>query len=107
MLGILIVIGLCAIAFRQYTEVAFEFHRPRVGFGFAGVGFFLAGFFLVQVVEAVLIALLAPDMLNDTAALLIAEILAYILAILIALWVLRIFKRSWARARDNGEMLDK
>ncbi len=106
MIGILIVIGLCVYAYRQYSETAFEFHKSNVGFGFAGIGFFLASYVLFQFIAGIILGLFMPAMLLNFGALLIIGVISYVVGILAALWILKAFKNAWTKERNDKNLLD-
>lgn len=106
MIGILIILGLCAFAYRQYSEAAFEFHKSNVGFGFAGVGFFIACYFVFQFVAGIILGIFMPELLLSFGALLIIGIISYIVAMLAALGILQVFKKSWRKEQGDKQLLD-
>lgn len=107
MIGIIVFIGVCALIYRQFAEAAHEFHKSRVGFGFAGIGFFIAANFLLQILAGIVLAFTAPHVLYDTGSLLLVSLCSYVLAILVALWVRTLFKKAWRKqVKVNDQILD-
>jgi uncharacterized membrane protein required for colicin V production len=108
MLISIITIGIAALFYRMYAEMAFSYDKPRVGIGCLGAGIFV-GTYIITVVVFALIVLSSGMKFNDQfIATLALEGTGMGIGALAAWLVYSFLKKSWSakKAAVESELLD-
>ncbi len=108
MISIILILGLLFGIGRQYSEVAHEHNKNRIGFGFLGAGIVLVSYILLQVILGFILGLTGLIYKIGNAELIFAGIACLAVAYLIGFFILRAIRKNWeAKSSTNTSLLDK
>lgn len=110
MIGIVILIGLSVLFWRQYAELAHEYDRNRTGYGILGIGIYIGCYLIAAVVGVLIMYGANPAALGDVGAGLVLEACSILFAAGVTWLVRGLLKKSWEKSGllgGDSEILDR